>query len=95
MKQASNNGRQSFAFTASEAASVQLVGDFTHWLQNPINLKKGTKGIWRTQVPLKPGTYHYKFLVDGQWHDDPDCVLRVPNPFGGHNMVREVRGELK
>jgi hypothetical protein len=28
--------------------------------------------------------------VDGEWRDDPDCTLRVPNPFGGHNMARKV-----
>lgn len=93
MKRTSNNGRQTFAFTAPEATSVQLVGDFTHWLQSPMNLKRGAKGIWRTQVALPPGTHHYKFLVDGQWHDDPECVLRIANPFGSDNMVREVKGE--
>jgi len=93
MKKTSNNGGQKFAFTAREANSVQLVGDFTRWLQSPINLRKGAKGIWRAQVPLTPGTYHYRFLVDGQWHDDPECVLRVPNPFGSENMVREVKGD--
>lgn len=95
MKQTSNNGRQSFAFTTPEATGAQLVGDFTHWLQDPINLKKGAKGIWRTQVPLKPGTYDYKFLVDGQWHDDPDCVLRVANPYGRENMVCKVVGDSR
>jgi 1,4-alpha-glucan branching enzyme len=95
MKKTSNNGHQSFAFTAPEAVSVQLVGDFTHWLQNPINLKRGSKGVWRAQVPLTPGTHHYKFLVDGKWHDDPDCVLRVPNLFGGENMLRKAKEESK
>jgi 5'-AMP-activated protein kinase regulatory beta subunit len=77
-----SNGAQSFAFTAPGALSVQLVGDFTHWLQSPIHLRKGAKGIWRTHVDLAPGTYYYKFIVDGQWHDDPECVLRVSYPFG-------------
>lgn len=86
------NGAQSFAFTAPGAMSVQLVGDFTHWLQNPIHLRRGLKGIWRARVDLAPGTYHYKFIVDGQWHDDPECVLRVTNPFGGEDMVCEVKG---
>jgi 5'-AMP-activated protein kinase regulatory beta subunit len=89
------NGAQAFAFTAPGAVSVQLVGDFTHWLQNPIHLHKGARGIWRTQVDLAPGTYHYKFIVDGEWHDDPECVLRVANPFGGENMVCKVEGEAQ
>jgi len=39
---------------------------------------------------LPPGTYHYRFLVDGNWCDDPDCTLRVTNPYGGYNMMRVV-----
>jgi len=33
-------GTEAFAFAASTATSVQLVGDFTDWLQKPVNLKK-------------------------------------------------------
>jgi 1,4-alpha-glucan branching enzyme len=54
-------------------------------------MKKGAKGVWRTTVELAPGTHHYRFFVDGEWHDDPECILRLPNPFGGENMVRQVR----
>lgn len=82
--------RQTFAFQAPTAMSVQLVGDFTHWDKTPLNLKKEGDGIWRTKVDLAAGTYHYRFLVDGQWRDDPECTLRVPNPFGGSNSVRKV-----
>ena len=81
---------QEFFFTAPDASSVQLVGDFTHWQAKPINLVKQASGIWKTSVPLAPGTYHYRLLVDGQWSDDPQSTLRIPNIFGSHNMVREV-----
>src|ERR1051325_10678892 len=81
---------QQFSFRAPGALSVQLLGDFTHWQNQPVHLKKENDGVWRTSVPLEPGTYHYRFIVDGQWHDDPDCTLRVPNPFGSEDMIREV-----
>ena len=83
--------RQTFAFKAPDAMSVQLVGDFTHWERSPISLKKEAGGVWTTGLDLAPGTYHYRFLVDGQWRDDPECTLRVPNPFGGNNSVRKVK----
>jgi 1,4-alpha-glucan branching enzyme len=70
--------------------SVQLVGDFTQWRERPVNLRKGADGIWRTTVELSPGTHHYRFLVDGQWQDDPECSLRAPNPFGSEDMLRPV-----
>ena len=82
--------KQKFGFTAPASTSVRLVGDFTHWEQNAISLKKQSNGRWETTVSLSPGTYHYRFLVDGQWCDDPECTLHVPNPFGGHNDVRKV-----
>jgi 1,4-alpha-glucan branching enzyme len=82
--------RQEFRFTAPTALSVQLVGDFTHWRQSPLSLSKGSNGVWRTSVELPPGTYHYRFLVDGQWRDDPECTLRVANPYGSENSVRQV-----
>jgi 1,4-alpha-glucan branching enzyme len=86
---------QDFFFRAPEASSVQLVGDFTHWQRQPINLVKQADGVWRTSVPLAPGTHHYRFLVDGAWCDDPECTLRIPNIFGSHNMVREVSSTVE
>jgi len=85
-----NGKAQTFSFAAPDARSVQLVGDFTHWQQQPINLRKGADGIWRATVELAPGDHHYRFLVDGEWHDDPECALHVPNPFGSQDAVRQV-----
>jgi 1,4-alpha-glucan branching enzyme len=81
---------QEFCYSAPEANSVQLVGDFTHWQGQPIQLVKQVNGVWKTSVDLAAGTYHYRFLVDGQWCDDPQCTLRIPNVFGSHNMLRKV-----
>jgi len=91
-KPISDNGKrpQSFSFTAPTATSVQLVGDFTHWQKHPINLHKSADGIWRTSVELEPGEHHYRFLVDGQWREDPECAVQVPNPYGSRNSVRSV-----
>jgi 1,4-alpha-glucan branching enzyme len=87
----SGNGRaQMFSFRAPEAMSVQLVGDFTNWQEHPVSLHKSTSGVWQTIVDLSPGTHHYRFLVDGEWRDDPECGLRAPNPFGSQDMMRQV-----
>jgi len=87
---ATPNKQQSFSFVAPGALSVQLVGDFTHWQEQPISMRKGTDGVWKVSVALEPGVHHYRFLVDGQWRDDPECELRVANPFGGQNSMRKV-----
>lgn len=89
-RQATIFKKQTFRLEAPEAKKVLLVGDFTDWQQQAILMKKGSDGIWTTSVGLPPGTHHYLFIVDGEWRDDPDCPLRVPNPFGTQNMVRQV-----
>lgn len=89
-KAAKETTLQQFSITAPTAMSVQLVGDFTHWQDKPIPLERSEGGIWRTSIELAPGTYHYRFMVDGQWRDDPECTLRVANPYGGDDMVRQV-----
>ncbi len=82
--------RQTFHITEPNATGVLLVGDFTDWQQRPIKMEKGSDGVWAATVKLPPGTYHYLFIVDGQWRDDPQCASRVPNPYGGYNMARQV-----
>jgi 1,4-alpha-glucan branching enzyme len=70
--------------------SVLLVGDFTHWQQKGIPMQKGRDGVWMATVELPPGKHHYRFIVDSEWRDDPECTLRVANPYGSQNMVRRV-----
>lgn len=82
--------KQTFSFKAPAAHSVLLAGDFTRWLSKPIPLRKQADGVWKTTTSLAPGTYHYRFLVDGEWRDDPDCRIRVQNPFGTQNDVVQV-----
>ena len=82
--------KQVFSYSAPTALSVMLAGDFTHWQEEPIPLKRGKDGVWKASVALAPGVHHYRFIVDGQWRDDPECELRVPNAYGQHNSVRSV-----
>lgn len=67
-----------------------LVGDFTHWQDEPISMKRQSGGLWKATVELTPGIHHYRFMVDGEWQDDPECTLRVPNPYGSQNSVRQA-----
>ena len=40
---------------------------------------------------LAPGTYKYKFIVDGVWQHSPDCPS-VPDNNGGFNNEITVTG---
>ena len=87
MKTTSVGPRREFTFIAPNAQSVFLTGSFTQWQEHPIPMKKNRTGVWKTSLHLQPGTYHYRFLVDGEWQDDPNCSLHVPNPFGSVDDV--------
>jgi 1,4-alpha-glucan branching enzyme len=79
-----------FELDANSAKEVLLAGDFTGWEKTPVRLRKGEHGIWHATVKLAPGQYHYKFVVDGHWWDDPRAAARCPNPFGTSDSVFEI-----
>jgi 1,4-alpha-glucan branching enzyme len=89
-RQFESSSKQTFRFTAADATSVLLVGDFTQWQQRPVPMRKGKDGVWMATVELAPGKHSYRFIVDNEWRDDPECTLRVTNPYGTQNMVRNV-----
>ena len=79
-----------FEFMAPDARKVYLAGDFNHWDTSANPMKKDKKGVWKAAVSLKPGKYEYRFLVDGNWANDPSCAGCVSNQFGSQNCVRIV-----
>lgn len=84
------SGMTVFRLEAPSADTVKLVADFTGWDKRPLDLTQAEKGVWRLTVALPPGRYAYRFLVDGEWCDDPACQHCEPNPFGTRNAVIEV-----
>jgi len=82
--------KEAFAINAPEAQSVAVAGSFTNWEQSPVPLKRQKNGTWKTTLALDAGQHEYRFLVDGQWTDDPECAQRAANPFGSENCVRQV-----
>jgi Glycogen recognition site of AMP-activated protein kinase len=81
-----------FFLEAPFAESVKLAADFTDWEKFPLDMIKSEDGVWFIFVPLSPGNYYYRFIVDGKWCDDPHPILCVPNPFGTVNAVMNVPG---
>ncbi|HSQ58225.1 MAG TPA: hypothetical protein VLM40_21045 [Gemmata sp.] len=73
------------------AHSVIVTGSFCGWSREGRSLSYDRNGeVWGGVLTLPPGRYEYRLLVDGEWHDDPTCDNRVPNPFGSENCVFEV-----
>jgi len=76
-----------FSFESSDAKEVNLVGDFNNWNSTKHPMKKDDNGRWTKAVILPPGQYEYKFLVDGQWKQDPQNDRISQNNFGTYNNV--------
>jgi 1,4-alpha-glucan branching enzyme len=79
-----------FALYAPDAADVLVAGSFCDWSLRSVRLKRDRTGTWKATVPLSPGRYEYRFIVDGEWRDDPNCPDRAANPFGTQNCVLDV-----
>lgn len=78
---------------APDARAVVVTGSFCGWVREGPALARNPQGVWQTTLLLPPGRYEYRFLVDGQWQDDPACRERVANQFGSENCVLRINGK--
>ncbi|NJF24512.1 pullulanase [Thermococcus sp. Bubb.Bath] len=74
---------------------VSVRGSFNDWGQ--WYMRKTPNGTWVLKTCLKPGTYQYKFFIDGNWVKDMSKVDPTANGYaddgyGGKNAVKVVRG---
>jgi 1,4-alpha-glucan branching enzyme len=72
-----------------DAGEVRLVGSFNDWDPDARILKRSHSGVWTTWMMLEAGRYEYRYVVDGEWTNDPDAE-RCTNPFGGENCLQIV-----
>ncbi|MFA6216486.1 MAG: isoamylase early set domain-containing protein [Candidatus Omnitrophota bacterium] len=79
------SSEMSFKLFAPQAARVSVAGSFNNWDTSSFIGKKDSKGNWIVKASLKPGSYEYKFFVDGSWLLDPQCKSNVCNSFGTQN----------
>jgi len=80
-----------FVAEAPSAEQVCLAGDFNGWspTATPMQRLAGGQGF-RAMLPLGPGRYRYRYVVDGQWGMDRHNNMAEMNPFGEMNSVVEV-----
>jgi 1,4-alpha-glucan branching enzyme len=87
------DGGVQFTCYAPKAHRVMIVGDFNNWSTGADPMyDREEKGLWSITLPLQPGRYEYKFLIDGEkWIGDPGNPKRIKDGFGAYNSVIEVR----
>lgn len=77
-----------FSCYSPEAKEIFLAGDFNGWKRRETPLVKGRDDVWRTILRLKPNrSYDYKYIVDGNWVNDPNNRDLNPDIAGGTNSV--------
>jgi hypothetical protein len=74
----------------AEANIVALAGSFNNWNQSQIICAREADE-WVCRVDLKPGSYTYKFIVDGNWVLDPVNPKTIEDEAGNVNSVMEVK----
>ena len=80
-----------FSVRFNDARRVQIAGDFNNWspMSTPM-MSNGQPGVFKMSLPLSPGRYRYRFVVDGRWVTDPNNQYVEANQFGELNNVIEV-----
>jgi hypothetical protein len=81
-----------FRLDAPASSRVAVVGDFNDWDPAATPLRPtGDHGTWVVELRLKPGRYHYTFLIDGRrWERDPREAPVTESDFGAPVSVLTV-----
>jgi hypothetical protein len=79
-----------FKIKAPDATNVYLAGEFNSWSETDTPMTKQSNGEWTASVALAPGSYQYKFIVDGTWTPDPENPEHNDDGYGGFNSVIQV-----
>jgi serine protease AprX len=84
----------SFCLYDADAASVRVLGSWDDWSEPGIQAEEVQSHVWCAQIPsLPPGSYSYRFLLDGhRWLYDPDNPRKTPNHFGGFDSLLRIEG---
>jgi hypothetical protein len=76
--------------TRPDAQQICIAGSFNDWHPSVTPMIRLSDGKWAKELALPPGRYEYRFVVDGEWVDDPAATELIPNPFGTPNAVLVV-----
>jgi 1,4-alpha-glucan branching enzyme len=95
-----------FRYKAPAARQVNLAGEFNNWLgtanggrldPNIDSMKDlDDDGVWEVTLPLPPGRYQYKYVVDQvDWQEDPGNPETTDDGYGGKNSILVVASDVK
>ena len=95
MRQETGTREVVIRFKDGAASDVRIAGDFNGWVPDK-NVRSsvealGETRVWTKVLQLSPGTYQYRYVVDGEWKEDPGNPRIHSGPGGSKNSVLVVR----
>ncbi|MCK9604427.1 MAG: AAA family ATPase [Candidatus Omnitrophica bacterium] len=78
------------SISAPQASQVHVTGDFNGWKISDDTRMEHVNGSWNKKLNLKGGKYRYRFVVDGQWIEDPNNLAKEMNPYGQMDSLLEI-----
>jgi chromosome partitioning protein len=79
-----------FSVRNERARHILLAGDFNNWQPQATPMVMVGQGDWKMRLPLRPGRYRYRLVIDGAWQTDPNNAYVETNEYGELNNVVEV-----
>jgi len=76
----------------NSTTAISVVGDFNGWNKNADPLQRSDDGRFTLSIPLAPGRYSYKFVVNNEWYIfDPRAGEFAHDGYGGKNSLLIVK----
>jgi diguanylate cyclase (GGDEF)-like protein len=76
----------------NSTSAISVVGDFNGWNKNADPLLYTNDGRFTLSIPLAPGRYAYKFVVNNEWYIfDPRANEFAHDGYGGKNSLLVVK----
>jgi hypothetical protein len=69
-----------------KAKEVAVAGTFNYW-HNRTHVMTRKGNVWQVQVPMEAGEHSYKFVVDGQWIQDPANPRKDGEGDGSNSII--------
>lgn len=79
-----------FSVSVPGAKDVFVTGDFNDWKLDNNSRMELDNGAWRRKISLTKGKYRYRFVVDGNWIEDPSNSVKEMNPYGQMDSLIEI-----
>lgn len=75
-----------FSIKADRGCAIYVAGTFNDWNEGADKLAY-RNGKYSKKMRLGKGRHEYKFVINGAWHNDPECREWAHNDMGSVNSV--------